>query len=114
LISRSYNFWELSRSSSLGKDSEEKRFPLFGRKGEATSRWLEGTTTISCWSNYACTISYSSYSDLSNDVNANSKSCLLEIEKLQRGFIWGNNSEGRKVHLIGWDTLTLPTQMAQL
>jgi hypothetical protein len=33
------------------------------------------------------------------------KSCLHEIEKLQRIFTWRDNSEGRKVHLIGWDTL---------
>jgi ribonuclease HI len=39
------------------------------------------------------------------------KRCLHEIEKLQRGFIWGDNSEGRKVHLIGWDTLTLPKRL---
>jgi hypothetical protein len=36
------------------------------------------------------------------------KSCLQEIEKIQRGFIWGDSEEGRKAHMIGWNQLTLP------
>lgn len=36
------------------------------------------------------------------------KACLKEIEKLQRGFIWGDTEVGRRLHLVNWDTLTLP------
>jgi hypothetical protein len=31
------------------------------------------------------------------------KSICDEIEKIQRGFVWGDTEQGRKVHLIGWD-----------
>lgn len=36
------------------------------------------------------------------------KVCLREIEKIQRSFIWGDSNEGRRLHMIKWDTLTLP------
>lgn len=31
------------------------------------------------------------------------KSIYNEIEKIQRGFIWGDAEQGRKAHLVGWD-----------
>jgi hypothetical protein len=36
------------------------------------------------------------------------KSCLNEIEKVQRPFIWGDTEDKRKAHLISWDTMTQP------
>jgi hypothetical protein len=38
------------------------------------------------------------------------KSCLNEIEKLQRSFIWGDGEDKRKTHMVGWDTMTKPKQ----
>lgn len=35
-------------------------------------------------------------------------SICKEIEKLQRSFIWGHNSDKRNCHLIDWDTICLP------
>jgi hypothetical protein len=34
------------------------------------------------------------------------KSCLDEIQKLQRGFIWGDNENGRKYHDVGWNNVS--------
>ncbi|GAU51253.1 hypothetical protein TSUD_412460, partial [Trifolium subterraneum] len=42
------------------------------------------------------------------------KSCLHEIEKIQRTFIWGHSEEGRKAHMIGWNQVTLPKEMGGL
>ncbi|PNX95782.1 ribonuclease H [Trifolium pratense] len=39
------------------------------------------------------------------------KSCLHEIEKIQRAFIWGDSEEGRKAHMIGWNQVTLPKDL---
>jgi ribonuclease HI len=36
------------------------------------------------------------------------KSCLKEIEKVQRAFIWGDTEEKKKAHMISWETLTQP------
>jgi ribonuclease HI len=36
------------------------------------------------------------------------KSCLQEIEKAQRAFIWGDTEDKRKAHVISWNTLTQP------
>jgi hypothetical protein len=38
------------------------------------------------------------------------KSCLLEIQKLQRGFIWGDEDHKRKLHSVRWSTLTNPKE----
>ncbi|KAL4314420.1 hypothetical protein AHAS_Ahas15G0083300 [Arachis hypogaea] len=37
-----------------------------------------------------------------------SKGVCQEIEKLQRGFIWGNNENRKKMHAINWKTLCSP------
>ena len=29
------------------------------------------------------------------------------MEKIQRGFIWGDTEQGRKPHLVGWDVICL-------
>jgi hypothetical protein len=42
------------------------------------------------------------------------KSCLQEIEKVQRAFIWGDNEDGRKAHMISWDTITKPKECGGL
>jgi ribonuclease HI len=34
------------------------------------------------------------------------KSCLQEIEKAQRDFIWGDTDDKRKAHMISWNTIT--------
>jgi hypothetical protein len=36
------------------------------------------------------------------------KSCLKEIEKVQRAFIRGDTEDKRKSHMVGWDTITQP------
>jgi hypothetical protein len=36
------------------------------------------------------------------------KSCLKEIEKAQRAFIWGDTEDKRKSHMVGWDIITQP------
>jgi hypothetical protein len=35
-------------------------------------------------------------------------SCLNEIEKIQRAFIWGDTEDKRKAHMVGWETITKP------
>ncbi|MCH87793.1 ribonuclease H, partial [Trifolium medium] len=42
------------------------------------------------------------------------KSCLLEIQKLQRGFIWGDDVNNRKLHTVSWSTLTIPKELGGL
>jgi hypothetical protein len=36
------------------------------------------------------------------------KSCLKEIEKAQRAFVWGDTEDKRKAHMISWETMTQP------
>ncbi|MCH82962.1 putative ribonuclease H protein [Trifolium medium] len=36
------------------------------------------------------------------------KSCLEEIQKLQRNFIWGDRDGVKKYHAIGWEMVTKP------
>jgi hypothetical protein len=36
------------------------------------------------------------------------KSCLDEIEKIQRAFIWGDTGDKRKARMVGWETITKP------
>jgi hypothetical protein len=36
------------------------------------------------------------------------KSCLKEIEKVQRAFIRGDTDDKRKSHMVGWDIITQP------
>lgn len=31
-----------------------------------------------------------------------------EVDKICRGFIWGESDQGRKVHLISWDKIYCP------
>ncbi|KAK2417953.1 hypothetical protein QL285_040194 [Trifolium repens] len=35
-------------------------------------------------------------------------SCLNEIEKIQRAFIWGDTEDKRKAHMVSWETITKP------
>jgi hypothetical protein len=36
------------------------------------------------------------------------KSCLDDIQRIQRRFIWGDTDQKKKFHAIGWDTITVP------
>ena len=36
------------------------------------------------------------------------KTICDEIEKLQRGFLWGDSDQRRKAHLVSWDVCCLP------
>ena len=36
------------------------------------------------------------------------KTICDEIEKIQRGFLWGDTYQGRKVHLVNWDVCCRP------
>jgi hypothetical protein len=36
------------------------------------------------------------------------QSCIDEIEKIERNFIWGDNDETRKVHAVRWADVTKP------
>lgn len=36
------------------------------------------------------------------------KSCLEEIQKMKRKFIWGDTGSHRKMHVISWNIVTLP------
>jgi hypothetical protein len=36
------------------------------------------------------------------------KACLNEIQKIQRGFIWGDDNGSRKYHAVSWENVTLP------
>lgn len=38
------------------------------------------------------------------------KTCVKDIQRLQRGFIWGDTVEKKRAHLIKWDTLMLPKE----
>lgn len=51
------------------------------------------------------------YSMMTNPIP---KVCLKEIEKLQKGFIWGDSDAGRRLHLVKWDTLMLPKNQGGL
>jgi len=35
------------------------------------------------------------------------RTLCVEMEKIQRGFIWGDTEQGRKPHLVGWDVICL-------
>lgn len=39
------------------------------------------------------------------------KSCVEDIHRLQRKFVWGDTDENRKLHAILWDTVTMPKQL---
>jgi hypothetical protein len=36
------------------------------------------------------------------------RTLCAEMEKIQRGFLWGDIDQGRKPHLVGWDVVCLP------
>jgi len=36
------------------------------------------------------------------------RTICVEMEKIQRGFIWGDSDQGRKPHLVGWHVACLP------
>ncbi|CAI8583459.1 unnamed protein product [Vicia faba] len=35
------------------------------------------------------------------------RSCIDEIQGLQRRFVWGDTDDKRKIHVVAWDTVTL-------
>jgi ribonuclease HI len=42
------------------------------------------------------------------------RTCLNEIEKLQRAFIWGDTTDKKKAHMVGWDIMTKPKKYGGL
>jgi len=36
------------------------------------------------------------------------KTICDEVDKIQRGFVWGDSDQGRKAHLISWNVCSLP------
>jgi hypothetical protein len=42
------------------------------------------------------------------------KSCLNEIQKMQRQFIWGDTAQKKKFHALSWDNITVPKWMGGL
>ncbi|PNX89040.1 hypothetical protein L195_g045157 [Trifolium pratense] len=42
------------------------------------------------------------------------KACLHEIQKIQRGFIWGEEDGGRKYHAVNWENVTKPKVLGGL
>ncbi|MCH86827.1 RNA-directed DNA polymerase (Reverse transcriptase) [Trifolium medium] len=42
------------------------------------------------------------------------KSCLDDIQRMQRQFIWGDTDQKKKLHAIAWDKITVPKWMGGL
>jgi hypothetical protein len=42
------------------------------------------------------------------------KSCIDEIHRIQRRFIWGDTQQTRRYHAVGWDTVTRPKSFGGL
>jgi hypothetical protein len=42
------------------------------------------------------------------------KACLHEIQKIQRGFIWGEVGNGKKYHAVSWENVTKPKALGGL
>lgn len=42
------------------------------------------------------------------------KGCLRDIQTLQRQFVWGDTENKRRVHMVKWDTMTLPKHLGGL
>ncbi|CAL1352198.1 unnamed protein product [Linum trigynum] len=42
------------------------------------------------------------------------KTVCKDLDKINRSFIWGDSEEKRKLHLVGWQTLTLPKDQGGL
>lgn len=42
------------------------------------------------------------------------KSCLNEIQRLQRRFVWGDNNQSRKWHAVKWSVVTMPRHLGGL
>jgi len=42
------------------------------------------------------------------------KTICDEIEKIQRGFVWGDSDQRRKAHLVSWDVCCLPKMQGGL
>ncbi|PNX75251.1 ribonuclease H, partial [Trifolium pratense] len=42
------------------------------------------------------------------------KSCLNDIQRIQRNFIWGDSESGRKFHAVSWEKVTTPKWMGGL
>ena len=37
-----------------------------------------------------------------------------QIDKITRDFLWGSTKEKRRLHLVRWDTVTLPKELGGL
>lgn len=42
------------------------------------------------------------------------KSCIDEIHRIQRRFIWGDIDQSRSYHVVSWDTITIPRKYGEL
>lgn len=42
------------------------------------------------------------------------KKTLLHIDRIQHNLLWGTTPHKHKLHLLNWDTITLPKQMGGL
>ncbi|PNX97917.1 ribonuclease H [Trifolium pratense] len=42
------------------------------------------------------------------------KTCLSDIQRIQRSFIWGDTENGRKFHAVSWERVTTPKWMGGL
>ncbi|PNY01103.1 ribonuclease H [Trifolium pratense] len=42
------------------------------------------------------------------------KSCIEDIHKIQRGFIWGDSLEKKKFHAVKWENITKPKEVGGL
>lgn len=43
-----------------------------------------------------------------------SQSCLDDIQRMQRQFIWGDSYQIRRWNVVGWDKVALPKYMGGL
>lgn len=42
------------------------------------------------------------------------KSCLEEIQRMQRNFIWRDTDNSKKMHDVNWNIVTLPNKLGGL
>jgi hypothetical protein len=42
------------------------------------------------------------------------KSCLDDIQRMQRNFIWGDTDQKKHYHVVGWDKVTVPKWLGEL
>lgn len=54
------------------------------------------------------TINYPCNSNLLHVYHEISCTCMKEIEKLRRNFVWGHDNNQRRIHFVRWSTITQP------